>query len=591
MDLDPSSSEAQSSHRRSVEAARARSRKRRAQRSGSSLFSRNKTPEIHRHVALDEAALEEEALLEEVGPEAGLSQPADTPEDVAQAYGTSAADRLDSIQAADVVTGEGAQAPQPGQFDQPEQPQVSGDGHVPVAVGNALDSGELAAALEPQGIAPASEGLGEPVHDGALTAAQSDTEPSGQTAAAESQESAANDDAPGQSGPAHSLGGKVTKGSSGKGKHSLDAGEASEYSRSVASRRYSARKMSTGKKVGIGVAAAVVAILVIVGVAVGVWYNTIANNIKGQRDITNLATATAGEPYYVLLLGGDSREDSKEDNRTDSIMVARVDEKKKEVNLISVPRDLRVYIDGHGFCKINSAIELGGFESTVQSVNDVLGIQVNYYAFIYFSGFKDLVDKLGGVRVDVPAGTMYRDVWVQAGEDVLIDGKEALVLARCRHGYPPDQGAYAMGDYQRTLNQRNLIKAIAKSVLERDAIEMPGLIESLSQCVETNMSISQIINTAQNMKGFDTETLQAAQMPVAGAEVQGEWFAVMYKDVFEVMDENFISGRELMYNLANFNTELNDNDIGSDYVDEKPYAYTQYERHYGEFKGKKSSKK
>ena len=71
--------------------------------------------------------------------------------------------------------------------------------------------------------------------------------------------------------------------------------------------------------------------------------------------------------------------------------------------------------------------------------------------------YLQLVDKLGGVTVEVPEGTYYAGVSVPAGDAVQINGQEALVLARCRHGNPPDQGAYAMGDYQRTLNQRNLM--------------------------------------------------------------------------------------------------------------------------------------
>lgn len=377
----------------------------------------------------------------------------------------------------------------------------------------------------------------------------------------------------------------LAEGEPPRGKHSIVNDDASQYSRERAGRRYSARKtgMGTGKKVGLAIAAVLVIALVCGGIAVATWYSRVAGNLQGDGKITNLAEATAGEPYYVLLMGGDSRADSKEDNRTDSLMVARVDEKNKKVSLLSIPRDLRVYIDGHGYCKINSAIEYGGYNETVGVVNKVLGIQVNYYAFIYFSGFKDLVDKLGGVTVDVPVGTYYHGTSVPAGEDVEINGKEALVLARCRHGYPPDTGAYAMGDYQRTLNQRNLIKAIAKKVLQQDATQLPGLIEGLSACVETNMGVSQIVATAQNMKGLDTDSLEAAQLPIAGTTIEGEWFAVMYKDVYDVMIENFRNGDKVMKGLKGFDTQMNDNDIGFDYIDEEPFSYTSYTNHYGDF--------
>lgn len=157
------------------------------------------------------------------------------------------------------------------------------------------------------------------------------------------------------------------------------------------------------------------------------------------------------------------------------------------------------------------------------------------------------------------------------------------MLARCRHGNPPDQGAYAMGDYQRTLNQRNLIKAIAKKILKQDATQYPALIASLSECVETNMSVSKLVSAATNMKGFDTDSMQACQLPVCGDVIGGAWYAAMYEDVFQVMRDNFVNGRDPMEGLDGFNMENNDNDLTSYCTDGELYAYTSYADMYGSF--------
>jgi polyisoprenyl-teichoic acid--peptidoglycan teichoic acid transferase len=218
-------------------------------------------------------------------------------------------------------------------------------------------------------------------------------------------------------------------------------------------------------------------------------------------------------------------------------------------------------------------------------VNSILDIKINYYAFIYFDGFSDLVEKLGGVTVAVPEGTYYEDVWVPAGDAVEINGEEALVLARCRHGYPPDTGAYAMGDYQRTLNQRNLIKAIAKKVLEQDVSRMPSLVEGLAKCIETNMDASKIVSLAQNMKGMDTDDIDTAQLGIAGATIKGEWFGIVFQDVYEVMKANFTSGNTIMDGLAKYNAEVNDSDCGSKYTDGPLFSYTSYTELYGSPKG------
>lgn len=362
---------------------------------------------------------------------------------------------------------------------------------------------------------------------------------------------------------------------------------ASDYSAD----RYKTRKtgMSSRKKIVIGVVIALVIVLVGGGIAAALWYNTIANNIKGDSDITNLAAPAADEPYYVLLMGSDAREGwetitaDNEGDRADSIMVARVDEKEKKVSILSVPRDLRVKIPGHGYQKINSVVEYGGYDMLIDTLNDILGIKINYYAKIYFLGFLGLVDKLGGVTVEVPEGTASPEGEIlPVGDAVKLNGAQALILARCRHGIPVDQGPYAMGDYQRTLNQRNLIKAIAKEVLVQDVTEMPGLITSLSENVETNMSVDRLLSLVINMKGMNVDSMQSSQLPIGSTTTEsGEWQAVMYQDVYEVMDKNYINGLPLLENLGNFNPENNGNDIGGDFTDGKLYAYTMYSTHYG----------
>ena len=374
-----------------------------------------------------------------------------------------------------------------------------------------------------------------------------------------------------------------------------DGAQAQRTVEEYAPNKYVGRKrgMSRGKKIALGIAIALVVVLACGGIAVALWYNNIANNIRGNQDITNLAAPAANEPYYVLLMGSDAREgwepvdENNDGERSDSIMVARVDEKAQQVDIISIPRDLRVKIDGHGYGKINSVIEYGGYNLLVSTLNDIFDIKINYDAIVYFQGFLDLVDTLGGVTVEVPEGTASFDmdenlntvepsIILPAGDEVLLNGEQALVLARCRHGWPLDQGAYAMGDYQRTLNQRNLIKAIAKGVLAQDVTQLPALVESLSKCVETNMSVDKIVSLAMNMRGMDIESMESAQLPIGASTINGDWQAVMYQDVFAVLDENFKSGTPLFENLDNFNPEFNDDDVNGNYIDGPLYAYTTY---------------
>lgn len=93
------------------------------------------------------------------------------------------------------------------------------------------------------------------------------------------------------------------------------------------------------------------------------------------------------------------------------------DPKSKNVSLLSIPRDTRVRIPGHGWDKINHAYAFGGHKLTQQTTEELLGIQVNNYVMVDFSGFESLVDAIGGIDIDVEKDMYYYDDW----DDFLID--------------------------------------------------------------------------------------------------------------------------------------------------------------------------
>ena len=341
-------------------------------------------------------------------------------------------------------------------------------------------------------------------------------------------------------------------------------GDASAYSRDAARERYASRKRHTSR-LGRGasdVAASgaralrghgigkvvrnvlIAAIAVMVALAL-VFYGQVASALTASEDVSGSVTAAKlGEPYYVLLLGSDSRAEETDVARADSIMLVRVDESAKQVSIVSLPRDLMIEIDGHGTVKLNSALTYGGFSGAIDAVSELAGVDISYYATIYFSGFEELVDDLGGVTVEVPEGTYYEGVWVEAGDAVEIDGEEALVLARCRHGNPPDEGAYAAGDYQRTANQRNLMKAIVKKIMQGPIWKMPSSILAVARCVETNMSAGQLIKVALAMRGMDADSMYTAVAPAYSSYVGGVSYEVIDDDEWAAMLSRLEAGED-----------------------------------------------
>ena len=234
----------------------------------------------------------------------------------------------------------------------------------------------------------------------------------------------------------------------------------SEYSRDNAARRYATRErhVSNGResvahrldRMHGGAAAAggtrwgkraALAVVIVVVLAIVGWYLQVSLAMRPSDDVSGSVSGPGiGKPYYVLLMGSDSRDEAEDTARADSMILCRVDEAAKQVTMVSMPRDLLVEIPGHGKGKLNSALAYEGYSGAIDAVSKVAGVPISYYATIYFSGFEKLVDDLGGVTVQVPEGTYYDGVWVPAGDASRINGKEALVLARCRHGNPPDQG-------------------------------------------------------------------------------------------------------------------------------------------------------
>ena len=109
------------------------------------------------------------------------------------------------------------------------------------------------------------------------------------------------------------------------------------------------------------------------------------------------------EPFNILLLGGD-----KVNNLTDTMMLANFDPETCKVNIMSIPRDTRVFINKKER-KINYAFPAGGIELAVKTVSELLDINIKYYAFVDTSAFRKIIDLLGGVDYYVPVDMDYDD--------------------------------------------------------------------------------------------------------------------------------------------------------------------------------------
>ena len=264
----------------------------------------------------------------------------------------------------------------------------------------------------------------------------------------------------------------------------------------------------TRKKIALTAAIGVVAAALSIGCAAALYLHTLDLALTGGMDAAqqdDLAEALqppkpratapeataeeADEPassaYYVAILGCDARP-NETIARSDVTMLARIDTETGIVHLVSVPRDMMVEIEGHGIQKINAALAFGGPAGAVRALSAFAGVPITHYVELRFEQLVELVDRLGGVTVDVPEGftSDTSGITLAAGTQTL-SGEEALAFARERH-------AVSSGDFSRAAAQRAIISAIADEVLASPPTELPSLVGSLASCVTTDYTAAEL---------------------------------------------------------------------------------------------------
>ncbi len=281
---------------------------------------------------------------------------------------------------------------------------------------------------------------------------------------------------------------------------------------------------------------AVIAVIAVALIGVGAafaYVNVLSGNFRAGLGDTSkyLVKTSLTQPFYMLLMGTDGSAERDESGdfgdsyRTDSIMLARIDPVNKKVTLVSLHRDTMIdYGDEYGINKLNAAHVFGGPELSVKTVSQLAGVDISHYAEINFDGFREIVDALGGVEVDVPMTIDDEDAGghLDAGLQTL-NGDQALILCRARHAYDE----IGPGDEYRAANQRLVMSAIAKKLLSADVATMASTVQTLSKYVTTDLGVTDIIGLAQNMQGLDPSTdIYSAMEPTTSKYIDGVWYEV-----------------------------------------------------------------
>lgn len=198
------------------------------------------------------------------------------------------------------------------------------------------------------------------------------------------------------------------------------------------------------------------------------------------------------QPFSVLMLGVDERKGDK--GRSDTMIVLTVNPNNKSVKMLSIPRDTRTEIVGHGTVdKINHAYAFGNEEMAMNTAENFLDIPIDYYIKVNMEGFKDIVDAVGGITVNNDIDFTQDGYHFPKGQ-VTLDGKKALAYTRMRHEDP-------RGDFGRQIRQREIIQGILREGASLSSLtKYQSIFSALGNNVRTNLSFDQMMDIQKNYK-------------------------------------------------------------------------------------------
>jgi len=224
------------------------------------------------------------------------------------------------------------------------------------------------------------------------------------------------------------------------------------------------------------------------------------------------------EPFSVLMLGVDEREGDK--GRSDTMIVLTVNPQKKSVKMLSIPRDTRTEIVGHGTTdKINHAYAFGGVAMSMDTVENFLDIPIDYYMQINMEGFKDIVDAVGGVTVNNDLDFTYSGVHFPKGQ-ISLDGEDALKFSRMRKEDP-------RGDFGRQLRQRLIIQAVIKEGASLNSLtNFDNIFDALGKNVKTNITFNEMVDVQKNYKSA-AGNIEQFSIEGTGQTINKVWYLVV----------------------------------------------------------------
>lgn len=245
----------------------------------------------------------------------------------------------------------------------------------------------------------------------------------------------------------------------------------------------------------------------------------------------------------LLLMGLD-----EEETRADVIILLNYSHEKGIINVLSIARDTRVKVDGKAM-KINALISKGGEKAVIDMVENMVGLNIDYYMTLNFKAFRKIVDTLGGVKIDVPFDMDYDDpyqnlhIHLKKGERVL-NGREAEGFVRYRKGNE-GQG-YENGDIGRIEMQHKFISEFIKQKFKmKYLLKADDIFYILKENMKTNVEIGDLRYFIRDLDNLKVPEIKCYTLPGDSKYIDNQWYYIYdRKETEGIIEDNFFISRD-----------------------------------------------
>ena len=235
---------------------------------------------------------------------------------------------------------------------------------------------------------------------------------------------------------------------------------------------------------------------------------------------------------FLFLLAGVDSTGEETGTRTDTLMLVRADSKNKEVDMISIPRDSYVSING-SMDKINAAHSYGGIDLTMSVVRDFMGINLNKYFVISFQAVIEGIEALGGMDVDV-SDEVAEAMGISPGVHSMT-GQEVLTYVRFRKGY---QNA----DLGRINTQQDFLKQFIKEATKVTNLpKLPKVYAAMKPYIKTNMDFKELSSLAMQFKTVDSSNINSVKLEGEGFNMDGISYYEIYPESIENVRTTYLN--------------------------------------------------